>query len=103
MAQTRLCLSAGWILLAALSVTRGEAFQQAPLEGVTGEPGLLAPGESDLMVGLPEEQYLKSVAPFVGRNIRNLLLMKKKPAALSANARFGSDFSLEREIRAVGW
>jgi peroxiredoxin len=86
-----------------ISTSVGRAFQQAPLEGFTGEPVLLTPGESDLMAGLHEEQYLKSVAPFVGKDIRNLLLMTKKPAALSPNARFGSNFRLEREIREVGW
>lgn len=81
----------------------GEAFQQTPIKGVTGERVLLTSGESDLLVGLPEEQYLKSVAPFVGRDIKNLLLMKEKPETLSPSARFASGFYLEHEIRGVGW
>lgn len=101
--QPRLCWPAEWILLAALSSSMGEAFQQTPIEGVTGEPVLLTPGENDLMVGQPAEQYLKSVAPLVGKDIKNLLLMTKKPATLSPNARFGSDFRLEQEVREVGW
>src|SRR5712692_6899359 len=111
----RLCWPARWILLAALSASMGEAFQQPPIEGNAGRPVLLASGESEAMagvavdeysetlVGFPEDQYLKQVAPFVGKDIKNLLLMKKKPGGLSNHARFGLGFSLEREIRGVGW
>ncbi|HEY1339006.1 MAG TPA: TlpA disulfide reductase family protein [Bryobacteraceae bacterium] len=88
------------ILLAALS---GLAGAQAFIEGVTGERVLLTSGESDLLVGFPEQEYHRRVAPLVGRNIRNLLLMKKKPEALNSGARFGSAFPLEGEIRGVGW
>ena len=114
-AVPRLCWPARWILLAALSASMGEAFQQTSIEGVAGEPELLISGKggtlaglpedqySETLVGFPEDQYLKRVAPLVGRDIRNLLLMKKKPGALSSNARFGSGFNLEREIRGVGW
>lgn len=91
------------MLLAAISTSMGEAFQQTPFEGVTGEPVLLTPGERDLMVGLPEAQYLKSVAPFVGRDIKNLLLMKKKPAALSPNARFQAGTRDPRGRLDLGW
>lgn len=106
---------ARWMLLATLSASMGEAFQQKPIEGVAGEPELLISGKNGPLAGLPEDQYsetlvgffedqyLKQIAPFVGRDIRNLLLMKKKPAALSSHARFGSGFGLEREIRGVGW
>jgi peroxiredoxin len=91
-----------WILLAAMAAG-GTAFPQPPLEGVAGARVLLTSGESDMVVGFPEEQYLKQVAPLVGRNIRNLLLMSKKPEALSPRARFGSAFALEGEVRGVGW
>jgi peroxiredoxin len=92
-----------------------EAFQQAPTEGVTGEPVLLTSGKggtlegipedqySETQVGFAEDQYLNRVAPLVGRDFRNLLLMKKKLGGLGNNARFGYFFSLEREIRRVGW
>jgi peroxiredoxin len=111
----RPCWPGRWILLAALSASMGEAFQQTPIEGVTGEPELLTSGKGGTLAGIPEDQYsetlvafpedryLKQVAPLVGKNIPNLLLMKKKPAALSSHARFGSGFWLEREIRGVGW
>jgi peroxiredoxin len=114
-AVPRLFQPARWILLAALSASMGEAFQQTPIEGVVGEPELLTSGKSgalaglpedqysETLVGFPEDQYLKSVAPLVGKDIRNLLLMKKKPGELSSHARFGSGFPLEREIRGVGW
>lgn len=111
----RLCRPARWILLAALSASTGGAFQQMPIEGVAGEPELLTSGKggtlaglpedqySETLVGFPEDQYHKSVAPFEGKDIRNLLLMKQKPGGLSSHARFGSGFQLEREIRGVGW
>jgi peroxiredoxin len=114
-ALPRLCWPARWILLAALSASMGEAFQQTPIEAVTGKPELLTSGKggtleglpvdqySETLVGFPEDEYLKRVAPFEGRDIKNLLLMKKKPGALSSNARFGFGFSLEGEIRGVGW
>jgi len=113
-AVPRLCWPARWILLAALSAPIGEAFQ-TPIEGVVGEPELLTSGKSgalaglpedqysETLVGFPEDQYLKSVAPLVGKDITNLLLMKKKPGGLSSHARFGSGFPLEREIRGVSW
>lgn len=114
-AVPRICWPARWILLAALSASMGEAFQQTPIEGVTGEPELLTSGKggtlagipadqySETLVGFPEDGYLKQVAPLVGKNIANLLLMTKPPASLSSHARFGSGFALEREIRGVGW
>jgi hypothetical protein len=92
-----------WILLALILSSAGRALQQPPLEGVAAERVLLTSGESDLLVGFPEEQYRKQVAPLVGRNIRNLLLMRKKPESLTSGARFGSGFGLEGEIRGVGW
>jgi peroxiredoxin len=113
--RQRPCWPARWILLAALLTSTGEAFQQTPIEGVTGEPVLLTSGEggtlaglpedqySQTLVGYPENQYLKQVAPFVGKDIKGLLLMKKKPGGLSNHARFGLGFSLEHEIRGVGW
>ncbi len=104
------------ILVAALSASMAEAFQQTtPIEGVTGEPELLTAGKrgplaglpedqySETLVGYPEDQYRKQVAPFVGKDIRNLLLMKKKPDGLSSQAQYGLLFPLEREIRGVGW
>jgi peroxiredoxin len=114
-AVARLCWPARWILLAALLASLGEAFQQKPIEGAAGEPELLTAGKSgtlaglpedqysETLVGFPEDQYLKSVAPLVGKDIKNLLLMQKKPGGLSSHARFGSGFHLEREIRGVGW
>src|SRR5215831_11194411 len=113
--RQKLCWPARWILFAALLTSMGEAFQQTPIEGVTGEPILLTSGKGGTLEGIPEDQYsetqlgfaedqyLKRVAPLVGKEIRNLLLMKKKPGGLSRNARFGYSFSLEREIRRVGW
>ena len=104
-----------WILMAALSASMGEAVQQTPIEGVTGGPELLTSGKggtmagipedqySETLVGFPEDRYLKQVAPLVGKNIPNLLLMTKAPAPLSSHARFGSGFTLEREVRGVGW
>ena len=91
------------LIMAALTVSIGQAFQSEPLEAPTGEPVLLSPGESDLMLPQTEEQYQKQIAPLVGKDIRNLLLMKKKPDGLSPNARFGILFYLEREIRGVAW
>ena len=113
--RPRLCWPARWILLAALLTPSGEAFQVPPTEEVTGEPVLLTSGEGGTLAGVPEDQYsetlldfpedayLKQVAPFVGRDIKNRRFMHKKPDALSSNARFGSGFSLEREIREVDW
>jgi peroxiredoxin len=101
--------------MAALPASLGEAFQQTPIEGVTGERELLTSGKAGTLAGIPEEQYsetlvafpedryLKQVAPLMGKNIPNLLLMTKIPAQLSSNARFGSGFALEGEIRGVGW
>jgi len=93
----------------------GEAFQQTPIEAVTGGPELLTSGKGGTLAGLPEDQYsetllgfsedqyLKQVAPFVGRDIRNRRFMKKKPRALSSRAEFGSGFTLDREDRGVDW
>jgi peroxiredoxin len=101
--------------MAALSASMGEAFQQTPIEGVTGERELLTSGKGGTLAGIPEDQYsetlvafpedryLKQVAPLVGKNIPNLLLMAKPPAPLSSHARFGSGFALEGETRGVGW
>lgn len=97
------CRLVRWILVAAISASTGEAFQERPLEGVTGERVLLTSGESELFAGLPEEQYMKQAAPLMGKDIKNLLLMKKKPEPLSPGARFGLNFRLEGEIRMVGW
>jgi peroxiredoxin len=103
------------ILLAALSVSMGEAFQQTPIEAVAGEPELLTYGKGGTLAGLPEDQYsetllgfpeneyLKQVAPFVGKDIKNRRFMHRKPDALGSHARFGSGFSLEHEIREVDW
>ena len=84
-------------------MSMGEASQERPREGVTGERVLITSGEGERLVGLSEEQYLKQVAPLVGKDFKNLLLMKKRPEALSPGARFGLVFGLEGEIRRVGW
>ena len=81
----------------------GKAFEEKPLEGVTGERVLITSGEGERSGGLSEEQYLKRVAPLVGKDFKNLLLMEKRPEALSPQARFGMDFQLEGEMRKVGW
>ena len=111
----KVCWAARWILIAAISASMAEAFQQTPMEGLAGEPELLLSGKTGTLEGIPEDQYsetlvafpedryVKQVAPLVGKNIANLLLMTKRPAALSGHARFGSGFPLEREIRGVGW
>lgn len=92
-----------------------EAFQQTPIQGVAGEPELLTAGNdgplaslpqdeySETLVGFPKVDYLQQVAPFVGKDIKNLLLMTKKPDGLSSHAQYGLLFPLEREFREVGW
>ena len=81
----------------------GEASQETTIEGVTGERILLTSGESRVLVGLPEDLYLKRVAPIAARGSKNVLLMKKRPVQLSPHARFGMDFKVEGEIRYLGW
>jgi hypothetical protein len=87
------------------------AFQQTLIDGVAGEPELLTAGKngplaglpedeySETLIGYPEVQYRKQVAPFVGRDIKNLLLMPKKPDGLSSHVQYGLLFPLEREVR----
>jgi len=53
---------------------------------VTGERVLLTSGERDFLPGMLEEECSKQVAPLVGRDITNLLLMKKKPGTLRRSA-----------------
>ena len=82
----------------------GEASQETTIEGVTGaERILFTSGESRVLVGLPEDLYLKRVAPLTARGSRNVLLMKKRPDPLSPQARFGMDFKVDGDIRFLGW
>ena len=84
-------------------MSMGEASEKGPIEGVTGERVLLTSGESRLLVGLPEDLYLKRIAPIAARGSKNVLLMKKRPGRLSPQARFGMDFKVEGEIPYLGW
>ena len=92
------------ILLGGLSMSMGEPSQETTIEGITGrERILLTSGESRVLVGLPEDLYLKRVAPLTARGSRNVLLMQQRPGPLSPQARFGMDFKVDGDIRFLGW
>jgi peroxiredoxin len=85
------------LMLALLSTA--QPLQTKPLTAFTGEPELLESGGAGVMFALTEEEYQKLAGQLT--KIAAFVPMKRKPANLSAQARFGINFVLEE--RNLSW
>ncbi len=79
------------------SVSAPAAFQAKPITASTGEPVLLDSGRSAVNFAMTEAEYQKLVASVT---LPALVRMTKKPDGLSADARFGINFTFDHKNRA---